>query len=222
MFLISQWQTLQTYLEKKELINCSISQKVGISVAKWRKKHSCIKLEACQLVCDVIAPHDGEVLFQAVQQKKNLGATTDAGLEALVAAYRKAPSKILKTQILSIYANRFTVKELKAIHRPFENLSDRQIKKARAHSSSEGPGMTNYESIGFSVFRAFRWIRRDSLVLIVKLKLKPQKRITYFKWAGHFTSLEVDKRAFLTTSASIYKKSLTLAKKLGERKIPPK
>ena len=97
--------------------------------------------EACQLVCDVIAPHDGEVLFQAVQQKKNLGVTTDAGLEALVAAYRKAPSKILKTQILSIYANRFTVKELKAIHRPFENLSDRQIKKARAHSSSEGPGI---------------------------------------------------------------------------------
>ena len=97
--------------------------------------------EACQLVCDVIAPHDGEVLFQAVQQKKNLGATTDAGLEALVAAYRKAPSKILKTQILSIYANRFTVKELKAIHRPFENLSDRQIKKARAHSSSEGHGI---------------------------------------------------------------------------------
>ena len=97
--------------------------------------------EACQLVCDVIAPHDGEVLFQAVQQKKNLGATTDAGLEALVAAYRKAPSKILKTQILSIYGNRFTVKELKAIHRPFENLSDRQIKKARARSSSEGPGI---------------------------------------------------------------------------------
>ena len=81
------------------------------------------------------------MLFQAVQQKKILGATTDAGLEALVAAYRKAPSKILKTQILSIYANRFTVKELKAIHRPFKNLSDRQIKKARAHSSSEGHGI---------------------------------------------------------------------------------
>ena len=81
--------------------------------------------EACQLVGDVIAPHDGEVLFQAVQQKKHLGATTDAGLEALVVAYRKAPSKILKPQILSIYANCFTVKEWEAIHRPFENLSDR-------------------------------------------------------------------------------------------------
>ena len=71
--------------------------------------------DACQLVSDVIAPHDGEVLFQAVQQKKNLGATTDVGLEVPVAAYRKAPSKILKAQILSIYSNRFKVKELKAI-----------------------------------------------------------------------------------------------------------
>ena len=71
-------------------------------------------------------------------------------------------------------------------------------------------------------FRAFRWTRRDSLALIVKLKLQPQRGINSFKWAGHFTSLEVDKRAFLTTSASIYKKSLILAKKLGERKIPPK
>ena len=53
--------------------------------------------EACQLVCDVIAPHDGEMLFQAVQQEKNLGAATDAGLEALFAAYGKAPSKILRT-----------------------------------------------------------------------------------------------------------------------------
>ena len=52
------------------------------------------------MVCDVIAPHDGEVLFQAVQQKKNLGATTDAGLEALVAAYRKAPSRRSLTTVL--------------------------------------------------------------------------------------------------------------------------
>ena len=85
--------------------------------------------EACQLVCDVIAPHDGEVLFQAVQQKKNLDATTDAGVEALVAAYRKEPSKILKTQILSIYANRFTVKELKAIHRPLKTSAIAKSKK---------------------------------------------------------------------------------------------
>ena len=96
--------------------------------------------EACQLVCHVIAPRDGEKLFQVVQQQQNGGIARDTGLEALIAAYKKAPSKALKTQILSIYANRFTATELKAIHRPFENLSDRQIKKARAHSSSKGSG----------------------------------------------------------------------------------
>ncbi|KAL9954031.1 hypothetical protein ACROYT_G041519 [Oculina patagonica] len=97
--------------------------------------------EACQLVCDVIAPRDGEKLFEAVQQQQNVSAASDTGLQALVAAYKRAPSKALKTQILSIYANRFTYKELKAIHQPFENLSDRQIKKARAHVTSQGPGM---------------------------------------------------------------------------------
>ena len=96
--------------------------------------------EACQLVCHVIAPRDGEKLFQVVQQQQNGGIARETGLEALIAAYKKAPSKALKTQILSIYANRFTATELKAIHRPFENLSDRQIKKARAHSSSKGSG----------------------------------------------------------------------------------
>ena len=69
--------------------------------------------------------------------------------------------------------------------------------------------MINYESIGFSVF-----------VLIVKLKLQPQQRETYFKWAGHFTSLEVDKRAFLTTSASIYKKKFDIGKETGSKEDP--
>ena len=96
--------------------------------------------EACQLVCHAIAPRDGEKLFQVVQQQQNGGIARDTGLEALIAANKKAPSKALKTQILSICANRFTATELKAIHRPFENLSDRRIKKARAHSSSKGSG----------------------------------------------------------------------------------
>ena len=97
--------------------------------------------EAYQLVCHVIAPRDGEKLFQVVQPQQNGGIGRDTGWEALIAAYKKAPSKALKTQILSIYANRFTATELKALHRPFENLSDRQIKKARAHSSSKGSGV---------------------------------------------------------------------------------
>ena len=98
--------------------------------------------QACQLVCEVMAPQDGEKLFNVVQQQqRNEGTASDPGLEALVAAYRKAPSKALKTQILSIYANKLTARELKSLHRPFEKLSDRQIKKARTHAASQGPGI---------------------------------------------------------------------------------
>ena len=43
------------------------------------------------------------------------------------------------TQILSIYADRFSANELKRIHQTFENPSDRQIKKARAQAKSERP-----------------------------------------------------------------------------------
>ena len=68
-------------------------------------------------MCHVIAPRDGEKLFQVVQQKQNGGIGRDTGLEALIAAYKKAPSKALKTQILCIYANKFTATELKALHR---------------------------------------------------------------------------------------------------------
>ena len=96
--------------------------------------------EACQMICDLIAPNDGKQLFQAmVQRQQNKGETGGAGIQALVIAYQKAPSKSLKTEILSIYANRFTTKELKDIHKPFENLSDRQIKKARAQMKTSGP-----------------------------------------------------------------------------------
>ena len=56
-------------------------------------------------------------------------------------AYRQAPTKSLKTQILSIYALRFTSRELKEIHAPFENLSDRQIKKARSHAKTVRVGL---------------------------------------------------------------------------------
>ena len=38
---------------------------------------------------------------------------------------------------------------------------------------------------------------KDSLVSIVKLKLQPLREVTYWKWDGHFTSLEADKRTFL-------------------------
>jgi len=95
--------------------------------------------EACRLVCDVIAPEDGEKLFDAVKGRRQIDTfACDVGLQSLVAAYREAPTKALKTQILSIYAHKFTVHELKVIH---EKLSDRQIKKARAQAAIKGPGI---------------------------------------------------------------------------------
>ena len=63
----------------------------------------------------------------------------DVGLQTLTVAYQNAPTKSLRTQILSIYADRFSANELKRMHQPFENLSDRQIKKARAQAKSEAP-----------------------------------------------------------------------------------
>ena len=98
--------------------------------------------EACQLVCDVIAPRDGKALFQAVvDHEQKCKTAIDVGLQTLMVAYQNAPTKSLKTQILSIYVDRFFSEELKRMHQPFENLSDRQIKKARAQAKSEGPGV---------------------------------------------------------------------------------
>ena len=42
--------------------------------------------------------------------------------------------------MLSIYAKNYTFKELKAMHLPFEELSDRKIKKTRALATEEFPG----------------------------------------------------------------------------------
>ena len=97
--------------------------------------------EACLLVCEVIAPNDPDQLFQEVLKKYQAkNSTLDTGIQALLAAHQSAPSNCLKTQILSIYAKNYTVKELKAMHLPFEELSDRKIKKARALATEEFPG----------------------------------------------------------------------------------
>ena len=97
--------------------------------------------EAYQLVCDVMPPRDGKALFQAVvDHEQKCKTAIDIGLQTLIFAYQNAPTKSLKTQMMSIYADRFSANERKRIHQQFENLSDRQIKKARAQAKSEGPG----------------------------------------------------------------------------------
>ena len=86
-------------------------------------------------------PRDGKALFQAVvDHEQKCKTAIDIGLQTLIVAYQNAPTKSLKTQIMSIYADRFSANERKHIHQQFENLSDRQIKKARAQAKSEGPG----------------------------------------------------------------------------------
>ena len=97
-----------------------------------------------QLTCKekVIAPNASEQLLHAYKQS----ARTDREIDALTTAYRNAPTKTLKTQILSIYASMYSCDELKRIHAPFENLSERQIKKARKHAKIVGTGMTIREN----------------------------------------------------------------------------
>ena len=97
--------------------------------------------QACLHVCEAIAPTDPFQMFQEVLKKQHAkDSTLDTGIQALLAAYESAPSNALKTQILSIYARNYTFKELKAMHLPFEKLSDRKIKKARALATEEFPG----------------------------------------------------------------------------------
>ena len=53
------------------------------------------------------------------------------GILTLTTAYKNAPTKNLKIQILSLYVLNYSTEELEKLHEPFEKLSDRQIKKAR-------------------------------------------------------------------------------------------
>ena len=71
--------------------------------------------------------------------EKNVQATND--LRTLPTAYKNAPSKNLKT--LSLYALNYTNELLKKFHKPFEELSDRQIKKARQQAKKKRSWVTS-------------------------------------------------------------------------------
>ena len=74
---------------------CSFPEKSGF-VQKAR--------EACQLVCDVMAPWDGEALFQAiVDHEQKCKTSIDVGLQTLTVAYLNAPTKSVKTQKLFLF-----------------------------------------------------------------------------------------------------------------------
>ena len=115
--------------------------------ASKRDQNTCIDraTEACRVVCEVIAPHDGEELFNAIKNTDD-GSISEE-LKLLMIAHRDAPTRNLKTQILSIYAYRYSAKKLIAIHRPYGNVTNWQIKRARAHANNVGPGEPVHKGI---------------------------------------------------------------------------
>ena len=106
--------------------------------SRWEKHVD----EACRAVCRVIAPKASYELLAAYRKSSVPGKAENhprtQAENALVAAYQNAPTKSLKTQILSVYAPRYTAKELKSMHGELEQLSDRQIKKAKADKKGKG------------------------------------------------------------------------------------
>ena len=94
--------------------------------------------EACKIVCSAIAPEDGETLFKAVRQTD--APDVENELRPLLEAYRDAPSKDTKTQILSIYANRYPAKKLMEVHKLYEPVTEWELRKAKLHANNKGPG----------------------------------------------------------------------------------
>lgn len=95
----------------------------------------------CLLVCNVIAPNDGEELFHSMTSLDDPNdVVIPDDLVVLMTAYKNAGTRNLKRQILSLYAYRYPVKALQKIHESYEILSTWQIKQARLHARSSGPG----------------------------------------------------------------------------------
>ena len=85
--------------------------------ASSKEQKECIDraIETCHLVCHVIAPDSGVKLFQILhRQPINTPEEKIPGdLIAMITAYKNAPSRNLKTEILSIYAYRYPNERLK-------------------------------------------------------------------------------------------------------------
>ena len=93
-------------------------------------------------VCNVIAPGNGEELFESmisVQRDISYGPAPN-GLVVLMTAHRNAKTRNLKKQILSLYAHRYPMTKVKKIHQPYGSLSTWEIKQARSHAKMQGPG----------------------------------------------------------------------------------
>ena len=81
--------------------------------------------EDCLHVCNVIAPGNGEELFESMMsvQRELFDGSAPDDLVVLMTAYKNAKTKNLKKQILSLYAHRYHMTKLKKIHQPYGSLS---------------------------------------------------------------------------------------------------
>ena len=113
------------------------SQLNDFESASTIEKKECIEVvtKACKVICSIVAPNDGEKLFDSLPRENNA-----QHLLPLVTAYAQAPTRNLKTQILRIYAHKLPKKALQELHEPYGKLTKWQIDRARAHARSCGPG----------------------------------------------------------------------------------
>ena len=88
-------------------LNCSWS------AASVEQKEVCLEKaeEACKIICNIISPLDGQILFQSLLDNQG-EPVISKDLEALMTAFANAPNRRLKLQILSIYAHKYPVKTL--------------------------------------------------------------------------------------------------------------
>ena len=92
--------------------------------------------EDCLLVCNMIAPESGAQLYKALTSQRGMEPSSD--LEALMTAYRNARTSGLQTQILSIYAFRYSIPVIMKLHEPYEKLTRHQVKRARKQAKLYG------------------------------------------------------------------------------------
>ena len=119
------------------------------STAEKRQYYIQKATEDCMVVYDGIAPNDGKQLSEAMRSTdlEKSDPIADDLVRTLMNAYKKATNRRTKTQILSLYAYKYSISTLKKLHLPYGKLSTRQIHRARCHARSLGPGSVPEQKI---------------------------------------------------------------------------
>ena len=115
-------------------------------------------------VCNVIAPGNGEELFESmisVQRDISYGPAPN-GLVVLMTAHRNAKTRNLKKQILSLYAHRYRMTKLEKIHLPYGSLSTWETEQARSHTNMHGhgtiPEMKTKHRVRFDMGKVYHFV----------------------------------------------------------------